>query len=51
MQSLAGRGNLAEALRVYEQARAVLREELGIAPGPAIRELHAQLLQTSSSPA
>jgi SARP family transcriptional regulator, regulator of embCAB operon len=51
MQSLAHRGNLAEALRVYEQARAVLREELGIAPGPALRELHAQLLQTSSAPA
>jgi SARP family transcriptional regulator, regulator of embCAB operon len=51
MQSLAGRGNLAEALRVYEQARNVLREELGIAPGPAIRELHAQLLQTTTTPA
>jgi SARP family transcriptional regulator, regulator of embCAB operon len=51
MQSLAQRGNLAEALRVYEQARAVLREDLGIAPGPALRELHARLLQTSSSPA
>jgi SARP family transcriptional regulator, regulator of embCAB operon len=51
MQSLAQRGNLAEGLRVYEQARAVLREELGIAPGPAIRELHAQLLELASSPA
>jgi DNA-binding SARP family transcriptional activator len=51
MQSLARRGNLAEALLVYEQLRAVLREELGIAPGPAIRELHAQLLQTASAPA
>lgn len=51
MQSLASRGNLAEALRIYEQARGVLRDELGIAPGPAIRTLHAQLLQTSSAPA
>ncbi len=51
MQSLAQRGNLAEALRVYEQARNVLREELGIAPGPAIRELHAQLLQATTTPA
>jgi SARP family transcriptional regulator, regulator of embCAB operon len=51
MQSLAQRGNLAEALRVYEQARNVLREELGIAPGPAIRELHAQLLQATATPA
>jgi SARP family transcriptional regulator, regulator of embCAB operon len=51
MQSLARRGNLAEALRVYEQARNVLREELGIAPGPAIRELHAQLLRATTTPA
>lgn len=51
MQSLAQRGNLAAALLVYEQAREVLREELGIAPGPAIRELHAQLLQASTAPA
>lgn len=51
MQSLAGRGNLAEALRIYEQARVVLREELGISPGPVIRELHAELLQSASTPA
>jgi DNA-binding SARP family transcriptional activator len=51
MQSLGQRDNLAGALLVYEQAREVLRKELGIAPGPAIRELHAQLLQASTAPA
>ena len=44
MQSLAERHNTAEALQVYEQARATLREELGVAPGAAMRELHARLV-------
>jgi hypothetical protein len=29
---------------VYERARMVLRDELGIPPGPVIHELHATLL-------
>jgi DNA-binding SARP family transcriptional activator len=44
LQALAARGNVAEALRVYEHARTVLRDELGIPPGPAIHEIHAMLL-------
>jgi DNA-binding SARP family transcriptional activator len=44
MQALAARGNVAEALSVYERARVVLRDELGISPGPAIHEIHATLL-------
>jgi SARP family transcriptional regulator, regulator of embCAB operon len=44
MQALAARGNVAEALTVYERARTVLRDELGVAPGPAIHEIHATLL-------
>jgi DNA-binding SARP family transcriptional activator len=44
MRALAARGNVAEALGVYEQARTVLRDELGVPPGPAIHELHASLL-------
>ena len=44
MQALAARGNVAEALRVYEHARTVLRDELGVPPGPAIHEIHATLL-------
>jgi DNA-binding SARP family transcriptional activator len=45
MRALAARGHVPEALRVYEQARTVLRDELGIPPGPAIASLHAQLLE------
>src|SRR6185295_6380847 len=44
MQALAARGNVAEALCVYEHERTVLRDELGIPPGPAIHEVHATLL-------
>jgi DNA-binding SARP family transcriptional activator len=44
MQSLAARGNLAEAMQVYERARTLLRDELGIPPGPAIQQIHATLL-------
>src|SRR3954464_11774566 len=44
MQALAARGNVAEALAVYERARTVLRAQLGVPPGPAIHEIHATLL-------
>jgi DNA-binding SARP family transcriptional activator len=44
MQALARTGNKAEALRVYEQLRVRLRDELGIAPSPETLELHAELL-------
>jgi DNA-binding SARP family transcriptional activator len=37
-------GNRAEALRVYEQLRQRLRDELGTAPSPASQELHRTLL-------
>jgi DNA-binding SARP family transcriptional activator len=45
MEILAARGNLAEALRVYEQLRTLLREELGATPSPPIQALHVQLLK------
>jgi DNA-binding SARP family transcriptional activator len=44
MQALAARGNVAEALHVYERARTVLRDELGVPPGPALHQVHARLL-------
>jgi SARP family transcriptional regulator, regulator of embCAB operon len=46
MRLLAARGNPAEALRVYEGVRERLREDLGIVPGPRLRELQSQLLRT-----
>jgi DNA-binding SARP family transcriptional activator len=51
MRSLAERGDVAGALRAYERARSVLVEELGIAPGPAMRGLHARLLAGAAAPA
>jgi DNA-binding SARP family transcriptional activator len=44
MQLLVARGNAAEALRVYETLRERLRDELGAAPAPELRELQQQLL-------
>lgn len=44
MEALAARDNAAEALRVYDRLRRLLREELGVAPGAAAQELHRRLL-------
>ncbi|MDR6596810.1 BTAD domain-containing putative transcriptional regulator [Saccharothrix longispora] len=44
MLVLAGSGRQAEALAEYAAARAVLADELGVEPGPALRALHADLL-------
>jgi DNA-binding SARP family transcriptional activator len=44
MRSLAARGNTAEALAAYERVRVLLREELGVDPGPALRDTYADLL-------
>ncbi len=38
-------GRQAEALRTIEDARHVLREELGVEPGPQLRELESAILQ------
>ncbi|ROR72832.1 BTAD domain-containing putative transcriptional regulator [Bogoriella caseilytica] len=37
-------GNQADALEAYQQAAHSLREELGLDPGPRMRELHSQIL-------
>ena len=37
-------GRQAEALAAYTQARIRLREQLGVDPGPALRELHQRIL-------
>jgi DNA-binding SARP family transcriptional activator len=44
MQALAAQGNLAEALGVYGQLSERLRDQLGVSPGPATRELYQHLL-------
>jgi DNA-binding SARP family transcriptional activator/tetratricopeptide (TPR) repeat protein len=49
MLALARSSQQAEALAVYEQVRRRLAEELGLDPGPRLRELHERVL--SSDPA
>jgi DNA-binding SARP family transcriptional activator len=44
MTALAARGEVAEALQVYDRLRLLLREELGTAPAAAVQELHRRLL-------
>jgi DNA-binding SARP family transcriptional activator len=44
METLAARGNSAEALLVYDALRRRLREELGVAPSAPTQELHRRLL-------
>jgi DNA-binding SARP family transcriptional activator len=44
MQALAAQDNLAEALHVYGQLCDCLRDQLGVSPSPATRELHRRLL-------
>jgi DNA-binding SARP family transcriptional activator len=44
MEALERRGNLAEALRAYERLRVLLRDELGVAPSPALQAVHRRLL-------
>jgi SARP family transcriptional regulator, regulator of embCAB operon len=50
MDTLAAQGNVGEAMGVYDTARRTLREELGLAPGPAIQDAHARLLNNASTP-
>jgi len=47
MRSLAAQGNLAEALDVYGQLSECLRDQLGVSPSPATRELYENLLATT----
>ena len=44
MQALAAEGNLAEALDVYGQLSDCLRDQLGVSPSPASRQLYQRLL-------
>lgn len=44
MEALEQRGNVAEALLVYEQLRILLRDELGTVPSSALQSIHRRLL-------
>ena len=44
METFERQGNIAEALRVYESLRGLLRQELGATPSPAIQRLHERLI-------
>ena len=48
MEALAARGEVAQALAAYEHLRVTLRDELGMAPGEAVRALHTRLLSGSA---
>jgi DNA-binding SARP family transcriptional activator len=47
MRALAAEGNLAEALGVYGQLSECLRDQLGVSPSPATRELYERLLAST----
>ncbi|HET6346770.1 MAG TPA: BTAD domain-containing putative transcriptional regulator, partial [Myxococcota bacterium] len=51
VDALCKAGRRAEALEQYEQARRQLREELGVEPGPQLRELHREILRQDATPA
>jgi DNA-binding SARP family transcriptional activator len=44
MEALERRGNVAEALLVYESLRQRLRDELGVAPAQPLQDVHRRLL-------
>jgi SARP family transcriptional regulator, regulator of embCAB operon len=44
MRALARTGNAAEALRIYEQLRNLLREQLGVSPSSETLALHTEIL-------
>jgi DNA-binding SARP family transcriptional activator len=48
MEAFERQGNIAEALRVYERLRGLLREELGAAPSPTVQRVHERLLTHGS---
>src|SRR5918995_5780065 len=50
MEALAAGGNAAEALRVYDDLRVLLRDELGTAPAAEVQALHRRLLSGDPAP-
>jgi DNA-binding SARP family transcriptional activator/tetratricopeptide (TPR) repeat protein/KaiC/GvpD/RAD55 family RecA-like ATPase len=50
MQAQARQGDVAQALRTFEQVRVLLRDELGTAPSPSLLALHEKLLRDEIAP-
>src|SRR3954453_21405318 len=50
MEILRAGGNVAEALRAYEDLRTMLRDELGTPPSPRVMALHERLLRDDQPP-
>jgi DNA-binding SARP family transcriptional activator len=48
MEALERSGNVAEALRVYDRLRIMLRDELGIAPSPVVQSVYRRLLSETT---
>jgi SARP family transcriptional regulator, regulator of embCAB operon len=44
MEALERRGNVAEALLVYDRLRVLLRDDLGVPPSPAVQAVYRRLL-------
>ena len=51
MRALRAAGRQAEALAAYERARTVIGDELGVDPGPSLRQLHQEILEADARPA
>ncbi|MEV0752721.1 BTAD domain-containing putative transcriptional regulator [Streptosporangium sp. NPDC050280] len=50
MVALNRSGRQAEALEVFQQTRALLHEQLGVEPGPALQRLHQDILRGDDRP-
>jgi DNA-binding SARP family transcriptional activator len=50
MRALRTAGRQAEALEAYERARQVIGAELGVDPGPGLRQLHQEILEADARP-
>lgn len=49
MTALFRTGRISDALRTYQEAREILRDELGVDPGPELRALHQAVLTNDAA--